>query len=239
MTIRPTISGGEARCSGTECPQYGKDPGGWHCVLTGTGQRLPGGAIRLCRPAIDGLSPAAVIARPVVRVVRVDGHEGVPLPRYQTEGAAGFDLRAALTAGGEPLPVDCYGPAPLPLGESGAPYLTTVGGVLTVPPMCRAKVPTGLRIIISPGYEGQIRPRSGAALRRGLTVANAPGTIDADYRGHVYVIVQAGAESVTIRDGERIAQMVIAPVARAELVEDDTVTETGRGAGGFGSTGVS
>jgi dUTP pyrophosphatase len=133
----------------------------------------------------------------------------VSLPRYETEGAAGMDLRAFLSQD------------------------------LAIPPLGRVKIPTGLRLEIPPGFEGQVRPRSGLAIRQGLTVLNAPGTIDSDYRGDLEVIlVNLGAETVTVRDGDRIAQLVIAPVCRALPVETETLTATARGSGGFGSTGV-
>jgi dUTP pyrophosphatase len=132
----------------------------------------------------------------------------VPLPRYQTDGAAGMDLHAALT---EPL---------------------------VVPPLGRVRVPTGLVFAIPSSFEGQVRPRSGLAARSGLTVLNAPGTIDSDYRGEVQVLlVNLSDAPVTITPLERIAQLVIAPVARAELVLLDTLAATVRGAGGLGSTG--
>ncbi len=134
----------------------------------------------------------------------------VPLPRYQSDGASGMDLHAALT---EPL---------------------------TVAPLGRVKVPTGLVFAIPTSFEGQVRPRSGLAARSGLTVLNAPGTIDADYRGEVVVLlVNLGDAPVVIEPLERIAQLVIAPVARAELVEVSTLSpgDTVRGAGGLGSTG--
>jgi dUTP pyrophosphatase len=131
------------------------------------------------------------------------------VPRYMSAHAAGLDLAAAID---DPVVLE---------------------------PGARSAVPTGLIVVIPVGFEGQVRPRSGLALRRGLTVANAPGTIDADYRGELKVIlVNLGHESVTIESGERIAQLVIAPVAHAEIVEVDEVDETERGAGGFGSTGV-
>lgn len=135
--------------------------------------------------------------------------EGLPLPVYTTSGAAGADLCAAVTA------------------------------ELVLAPMERAAVPTGLRLAIPEGFEGQVRPRSGLALRQGLTVANAPGTVDADYRGEVRVVViNLGPEPIVIRRGDRIAQLVIAPVQRARFVEVTAVSETTRGGGGFGSTGV-
>jgi len=132
----------------------------------------------------------------------------VPRPRYQTAGAAGMDLHAALT---EPV---------------------------VIAPLARAAVPTGLVFAIPPSFEGQVRPRSGLAARSGLTVLNAPGTIDSDYRGEVVVLlVNLSDTPVTIMPLERIAQLVIAPVARAELVPHEALATTARGAGGLGSTG--
>ena len=141
---------------------------------------------------------------PVARV----GPIHVPLPRYQTDGAAGMDLHAALEV------------------------------PLVVAPLERARVPTGLVFAIPASFEGQVRPRSGLAHRSGLTVLNAPGTIDSDYRGEVQVLlVNLGGAPVTIAPLERIAQLVITPVARAELVDVGTLEPTTRGAGGLGSTG--
>ena len=143
-----------------------------------------------------------------VRVQVLPEAEGLPLPAYATAGAAGLDLRAALR---EPL---------------------------TLQPGERALVSTGLRLEIPPGFEGQIRPRSGLALRHGLTLLNSPGTVDSDYRGPVQVVViNLGQEAFTIRRGDRIAQLVIAPVSRAELEIAPSLSETDRGADGFGSTG--
>jgi dUTP pyrophosphatase len=131
------------------------------------------------------------------------------LPCYETGGAAGADLRARL-----PDPV-------------------------VIPPLGRARIPTGLALEIPPGYEAQIRPRSGLAARKGVTVLNAPGTVDSDYRGELGVIlINLGQEPFTARDGDRIAQLVIAPVVRALMVEAASLSETERGEGGFGSTGV-
>jgi dUTP pyrophosphatase len=136
------------------------------------------------------------------------GTVSVPLPRYQTHGAAGMDLHAALK---EPLVVD---------------------------PLARVRVPTGLSIAIPEKFEGQVRPRSGLAARTGLTVLNAPGTIDSDFRGELEILlVNLGNAPVTIAPLDRIAQLVIAPVAHAEIVEVATLPETPRGAGGYGSTG--
>ncbi len=147
---------------------------------------------------------------PTIRVRRLEPERDadLPLPRYMSDGAAGCDLVAAL-------------PAPIILQ-----------------PMQRASVPTGLALAIPPGWEGQIRPRSGLALRHGLTVANAPGTIDSDYRGEVRVLlVVLGDAPVTIGRGDRIAQLVIAPVVQALFVATDELDDTARGDGGFGSTG--
>jgi dUTP pyrophosphatase len=145
---------------------------------------------------------------PRLRVSRVLGAEDLPLPSYATTGAAGLDLRAAVSA-----------PLVLRAGE-------------------RTLVPTGLRIAVPVGYEAQVRPRSGLALRHGILLPNAPGTIDSDYRGEVQVILwNAGPEPFTIARGDRIAQLVIAPVTRVEL-EEAELDETPRGAGVFGSTGA-
>ena len=135
------------------------------------------------------------------------------LPRYASEGAAGLDLSAALDE------------------------------ALVVPPLGRVRVPTGLVIGLPPGHEGQVRPRSGLAARLGLTVLNAPGTIDEDYRGELQVLlVNLGGEPATIAPGERIAQLVVAPVTRVSVELREQVDELGataRGDGGFGSTGTS
>lgn len=131
------------------------------------------------------------------------------VPRYMTGEAAGMDLSAALDA------------------------------PLVLAPGARAAVATGLAMAIPAGYEGQVRPRSGLARAHGVTVANAPGTIDADYRGEVQVIlINLGAEAVTIAPGQRIAQLVIAPVIQVDIVEADELPASARGAGGFGSTGA-
>ncbi len=132
-----------------------------------------------------------------------------PLPAYETPGSAGMDLRAMLESGEE-----------------------------SIAPAARALIPTGLRLAIPEGFEGQVRPRSGLALKTGLTVANAPGTIDADYRGEVKVIlINLGDAPVAISHGDRIAQLIIAPVAQAIWAEGP-LDDTARGEGGFGSTGV-
>jgi dUTP pyrophosphatase len=136
--------------------------------------------------------------------------EGLPLPAYQSADAAGVDLLAAV--------------------PENAP--------LTLAPAKHAMIPTGLTIALPPGYEAQVRPRSGLAAKHGVTVLNSPGTIDADYRGEISVLlINHGTEPFTVRRGERIAQMVIAPVSRAELVLSSALSTTDRGSGGFGSTG--
>jgi dUTP pyrophosphatase len=143
-----------------------------------------------------------------VQVLRMGSVE-VPLPRYQTPGAAGMDLHAAIA---KPI---------------------------TIAPLARARVPTGLAIALPPSFEGQIRPRSGLAARTGLTVLNAPGTIDSDFRGEVNVLlVNVSQSPATIAPLDRIAQLVIAPVARAELVLSEELDSTERGDGGYGSTDV-
>jgi len=130
------------------------------------------------------------------------------LPRYMSEQAAGLDLAAALDR------------------------------EFVIPPGGRAAIPTGIAIALEPGFEGQVRPRSGLARRSGVTVLNAPGTIDADYRGEIVVLlVNLGDQAVAIEPGERIAQLVVAPVARAEVEETSELAASERGAGGFGSTG--
>jgi dUTP pyrophosphatase len=145
-----------------------------------------------------------------LRIQRLPHAEGLALPSYETAGSAGMDLRAALA-------------------EDAA---------LTLEPGARALIPTGLKMALEPGWEAQVRPRSGLALKHGITCLNTPGTIDSDYRGEVGVIlVNLGQEPFVIRRGERIAQMVIAPVAQVSVSEVDTLDETTRGAGGFGSTG--
>jgi dUTP pyrophosphatase len=135
--------------------------------------------------------------------------EGLPLPRYETEGAAGLDLRAAIAA-------------PVALA-----------------PMERRPIPTGLRVAIPRGFEGQVRARSGLALKHGLALVNAPGTIDSDYRGELQVLlVNLGPEPFTIEHGMRIAQLVVSPIERVDVVAVRSLDGTTRGSGGFGSTGV-
>lgn len=146
--------------------------------------------------------------RVVVEVVRLPHAEGLDLPAYATPGSSGLDLRAAVS---EPLE--------LRPGE-------------------RAAIPTGLKLCLPPGYEGQVRPRSGLAFRFGVTVLNAPGTIDSDYRGELFVLLaNLGREPFRIGRGDRIAQLVIAPVVSARLELAGTVPASLRGEGGFGSTG--
>lgn len=148
-------------------------------------------------------------ASPVrVRIVRLANGEGLPLPSPATPEAAGCDLSAA------------------------------VDGELVLVPGARALVPTGFRIELPVGYEAQVRPRSGLALRHGITLPNAPGTIDADYRGEIRVILQnAGDDDFVVKRGDRIAQLVVAPVVRVAWQEVDALDETVRGEGGFGHTG--
>ncbi len=145
-----------------------------------------------------------------IKVVRLAHARGLDLPAYQSSGAAGMDLVAAVAEDG---------PVTLAPGE-------------------RAMIETGLTMALPEGFEAQVRPRSGLAAKHGVTVANAPGTIDADYRGEVKVIlVNLGPEPFTVERGARIAQMVVQPVVRAVLHEAETLDETDRGTGGFGSSG--
>ena len=145
-----------------------------------------------------------------IRIMRLPHGKDLPLPSYQSALAAGLDLIAAV-------------PADAPL---------------TLAPGARALVPTGIAIALPPGTEAQVRPRSGLAVKHGLTVLNAPGTIDADYRGEIQVLlVNLGGETVTITRGMRIAQLVVATMARTQLHEVESLNETKRGTGGFGSTG--
>ena len=145
-----------------------------------------------------------------VEVLQLPHGAGLPLPTYQTAHAAGLDLLAAVA---EDVPV-------------------------VLEPGRYAMVPTGLSIALPDGFEAQVRPRSGLAAKHGVTVLNAPGTIDADYRGEVAVLlINHGSGPFTIRRSERIAQLIIAPVAQAELVPVNVLSSTERGAGGFGSTG--
>ena len=145
---------------------------------------------------------------PTIRIQRLPHSEGLELPRYASAGAAGADLRAA------------------------------VDSEMVIAPGERTAVPTGLILEIPLGWEGQVRPRSGLAIRCGLTVVNAPGTIDSDYRGELKVLlVNLGAEEVTIDRGDRIAQLLVTPALQAGFVEVEALDTTDRGAGGFGSTG--
>lgn len=144
-----------------------------------------------------------------VNIVRLPHSEGLNLPAYATADSAGCDLMAA------------------------------VGSDLRLAPMQRMLVPTGLSLGLPRGFEAQVRPRSGLALKSGITVLNSPGTIDADYRGEVKVLlINLGAEEVTISRGDRIAQLIISPVTQVSWNEVETLDETARGEGGFGSTGV-
>ena len=144
-----------------------------------------------------------------IKLVVMESAKGLNLPHYASKGAAGMDIEAA------------------------------INDLVTLKPQERKAIPTGLMMAIPSGYEVQIRPRSGLAFKQGLTVANAPGTIDNDYRGEVKVIlINLGEEDVTITRGMRIAQMIVAPVTRGEFILSDTLEDTDRGSGGFGSTGL-
>jgi dUTP pyrophosphatase len=145
-----------------------------------------------------------------LRLRRLPHGAGLPLPAYQTAHAAGLDLAAAV-------------PADVPV---------------MLPPGGRSLVPTGFAIALPEGFEAQVRPRSGLAAHHGVTVLNTPGTIDADYRGEIQVIlINLGSEPFSVTRGLRIAQLVVAPVARASVIEAETLDDTARGEGGFGSTG--
>ena len=144
-----------------------------------------------------------------IAVTRLPHIADIPLPAYETEQSAGMDLAAA------------------------------IDGHITLAPGERDMIPTGLALALPAGYEAQVRPRSGLAAKNGVTVLNTPGTIDADYRGEVKVIlINLGKEDFVIERGMRIAQMVIAPVTQGKFTEVDVLSDTGRGTGGFGSTGI-
>ncbi|KXG76915.1 Deoxyuridine 5'-triphosphate nucleotidohydrolase [Fervidicola ferrireducens] len=144
-----------------------------------------------------------------VKVKRIRGAEDLPLPKYMTSLASGMDLYA------------------------------NVKHDLVIAPGKYEIIPTGIQLEIPPGFEGQIRPRSGLAAKYGITLLNSPGTIDADYRGEIKIIlINHGTSNFTIKRGDRIAQLVIAPVTKAELVEVESLEETQRGSGGFGHTGL-
>ncbi len=146
---------------------------------------------------------------PNILITRLEHGKNLPLPSYETNQAAGMDVRAALDK------------------------------TVTLDPGERLLIPTGFKIALPKGYEAQIRPRSGLAIRNGITMLNSPGTIDADYRGEVKVIaINHGQESFEINHGDRIAQMVISPVIQLQFDEVSALSETERGDGGFGSTGV-
>jgi dUTP pyrophosphatase len=149
------------------------------------------------------------MSKAVVEIKRLAHAGDLPLPAYATEGAAGFDLAAAVAA-------------PVTLAPGG-----------------RALVPTGFAMAVPPGFEAQVRPRSGLAAKHGVTVLNTPGTIDSDYRGEVgVVLINLGEAPFVVERGMRIAQVVVAPVTHARLVEAASLSDTARGAGGFGSTGT-
>lgn len=141
-----------------------------------------------------------------IKIARLPNGGGLPLPAYETDGAAGMDLRAAEDA--------------------------------TLAPGARLLMPTGIAIALPPGHEAQVRPRSGLAVKHGVTVLNAPGTIDSDYRGEIKVpLINHGQDSFIIARGDRIAQIVVSPVARCRWIEQDSLDTTARGDGGFGSSG--
>ena len=143
-----------------------------------------------------------------VQVERLPGFDDVDFPTAETDGSAGLDLRAAIRAS------------------------------VTLPPLGRERIGTGIRLALPPGFEGQVRPRSGLAARHGVTVLNSPGTVDSDYRGEVQVVlVNLGSEPYTIRRGDRIAQLVVSSVAKVELRIVDSLGGTSRGSGGFGHSG--
>ena len=165
-------------------------------------------------PKIESLPPQMNLppVKPLITVEKLPHFGDLQMPKYETEQSAGMDLRAAL---GEKEHIDIL-------------------------PGRRALIPTGLKIALPPGYEAQIRPRSGLALKNGITCLNSPGTIDAYYRGEVGIIlINHGWEAFRIQRGDRIAQMVIAPVTQAAWLEVDALDATERGEGGFGSTGLS
>ena len=170
----------------------------------------PQDGLRLLTARGARATPGAMSARLTLQVLRVRPHhpDPLPLPRYETAQAAGMDLRA------------------------------DIDGERTLGPLERLAVPTGLALALPPGYEGQVRPRSGLALKHGVTLLNSPGTIDADYRGEVHaILVNLSQEPFTLRRGDRVAQLVVAPVTAAELQEVSFLDTTSRGEGGFGSTG--
>lgn len=147
--------------------------------------------------------------KPIIKCIQLPHAKDLPLPTYQTQGAAGMDVRVALTKD------------------------------ITLAPGERALVPTGIIMAIPQGYEVQIRPRSGLAIKHGITMANSPGTIDSDFRGEIHLIViNHGQQAFTVKHGDRMAQMVVQKIHQAELVQMRDLDQTDRGHGGFGSTGV-
>ena len=157
---------------------------------------------------MTGIHPRSM-EQPLLEIEILPGNEDLGLPAYATEGSAGMDLKAALT------------------------------DELVLKPGERGVVPTGLRMAIPQGFEGCVRPRSGLAMKQGLTLTNAPGTIDSDYRGEVKILViNLGKEPVTLKRGDRVAQLLISPVAKAHIRQARNLDDTTRGAGGFGHTGT-
>ena len=161
-------------------------------------------------PAAQPIAAKSIAVKPIaVKIMRLDHAGDFDLPAYATPGSAGMDLRAAVETD------------------------------LCIAPGARALVPTGIAIALPSGYEAQVRPRSGLALKHGITLLNAPGTIDSDYRGEIKAILaNLGSEVFVVRRGERIAQLVLAPIARAIWTLDESLPQSDRGEGGFGSTGT-
>lgn len=150
-----------------------------------------------------------MMEKPIIKCIQLPHAKDLPLPSYQTQGAAGMDVRVALMK------------------------------EITLEPGERALVPTGLIMAIPKGYEVQIRPRSGLAIKHGITMVNSPGTIDTDFRGEIHLIViNHGQQAFTVKNGDRMAQMVVQRIHQAEIVQTSEVDQTQRGHGGFGSTGV-
>lgn len=167
---------------------------------------------------------------PTVKFKRLPHGEGLPLPSYATDGAAGMDLAFAGLTDDEMFRSSRL--------DEPFPYVLPYGAIGLMPGE-RKRLRTGFAIEVPPGYEAQCRPRSGLADKYGVTVANSPGTIDSDYRGEVQaILINHGSRAVHFQRGDRIAQLVIAPVSRAQIVEADALGDTVRGEGGFGSTGA-
>ena len=212
----PSVQDGRATCTGPRCPLYNPTQGGWCMVTQEPGQRDRTGAFRTCHPYIAqkearARHSALSVLRVPCRIQQLPHARGLDLPAYETRFSAGMDVRAA------------------------------VDGTVTVHPGCTVAIPTGLVIAVPEGFEIQVRPRSGFAKRHQITVGNSPGTIDADYRGQLWILViNHGTEPFEVTRGMRIAQLVLGRAPRAvwEVCEDLVGEATERGAGGLGSTGV-